>query len=75
MVVTITIKDEAFAFLKNKKKDGMSYSDVILSLRDQTKKNPMSVVGILKEAGVVYDHKARNEFRKEFERRFSIKEK
>lgn len=71
MVVTITIKDEAFRFLKEQKKDGMSYSDVILGLKKNTKSNPLAIAGMLKEAGVEYNHKAREEFRKEFERRFA----
>ena len=65
--INISIKKEAYDFLNEFKKEGMSYSDVILSFKKNT--GAMKFFGKLKDVDWSVKKKKSVEFRKSFEDR------
>ena len=69
--VNISIKEEAYRFLKSLKSMDKSFSDVILDFKREDKnRNIMRFFGVLKNVDWDIREKRMREFRSEFEERF-----
>ena len=69
--VNISIKEEAYRFLKSFKSKDKSFSDVILRFKEENKRrNIMRFFGVLKDVNWDAREKRMHEFREEFEARF-----
>lgn len=76
--VNISIKNEAYKFLKSLKSREKSFSDVILELRDSrkyergSKEAVLRFAGVLKDKGIDWEAKGKKmkQFRMEVEKRF-----
>ena len=73
--VNISVKDDAYRFLKSLKREGKSFSDVILEFRgkrnERSGKSLLKFSGGLKDMNINWEGKAKRmkEFRESFERR------
>jgi len=75
--VNISIKEEAYRFLKSLKSKDESFSDVILEMRERginkkgSKENVLKFAGVLKDAGIKWEEveKGMKDFRKDFDER------
>ncbi|MBI2507439.1 antitoxin VapB family protein [Candidatus Woesearchaeota archaeon] len=74
--ITISIKKEAYDFLKSFKTKGKSFSDVILELKENkykkgSAKSLLKFAGALKDLNIDWEEKERrmNKFRKDFDKR------
>lgn len=65
---SITISDKAYEFLKKIKRDGKSFSDVILSMKGRGTE-VMSFAGALKDADLDSVEGVRREMRKDWSQR------
>jgi len=70
--VNISIREEAYNFLRSLKAKDKSFSDVILEFKSKgNKKNIMFLFGALKDVDIDWDEKERSmkEFRESFDKR------
>jgi predicted CopG family antitoxin len=67
--MNISIKEEAYEFLKSRKSGNKSFSDVILEFKE--KKSPLGFFGILKDKDWTQTEKNIRSFREDFEERSS----
>lgn len=77
--MNISIKDDAYAFLKSSKRKDESFSDVILRFKDRkrTTRDLLRFAGGLKHLHIDWDEREKNmrRFRKSFDKRIGAAEK
>ena len=67
--VNISLKEDAYEFLKSLKSEDRSFSDVVLGFKKSEGQNALRFFGVLKDANWKKKERAHKELRDEFEGR------